>query len=147
VPRELKKRVGLSLDYSGAPSECAVLLLRGPMPEFYRPARQALREAFGELHRPKLAIQDLLAELRPHFSICPRDFEPDVFADVAVRDPVKWWLALVQFADQARVLAELLAGALDRTGHPKLKAVAAQFEFCDRTLCGGADSGWFPARH
>lgn len=139
--RELKQRV--QIDLAELTPECAVLLLRGSLPEFYRPARQALREAFDTLSDPRPAIRGLLAELRPRQSIRPIDFEPDDFADRAVHDPVKWWLALVQFADQARVLPDLLQTAASQTQHPTLKAVSEQFRFSDETLCRGYSSSWF----
>ncbi|MGT2455432.1 hypothetical protein ACU4GI_20245 [Cupriavidus basilensis] len=94
----------------------------GLWPEFYRPLRQALLEAFPE---PEDII-DLGRAVRPLFSLTPREFLPERFDAIVSADPPLWLLTLVQFADRAKVLLDLADAAADaRPRADKLRTVGA----------------------
>jgi hypothetical protein len=126
-------------DIAKRPTAGQVLLLRGTTPEFYRPVRQALREALTTPDQ----IAAFMARLRPAFTICPRDLEPDTFVPRAVRDPVTWFLALVQYADRARVMESLLdAATAEAPDHPKLRRICDAWRKWDLALGNDHPSGW-----
>ena len=57
-----------------------------------------------------------------------------------------WFLALAQFADQARVLGTLLDEACDAAPEPhKLERVRDSYRKWDWALCGGHTSDWVKA--
>jgi hypothetical protein len=115
-----------------------ILLLRGPTPEFYRPVRQALREAFtsGE------GIEELMTRLSAGLSIRPKDLEPRIFAARAQRDPVSMFLALATYVDRARVMAVLLDSACAISDAAKLHRVRDTWHFWDRSIGSGMSSSW-----
>lgn len=137
-----KKAGKISLDVASVDpkSRDAILLLLGPWIEFYRPARQALREAFATVDD----IRGLIATIRSDFTIWPSDFEGDRFIDLLERDPVAWFFALVRFADQARMLDRLLADAARLAPHSKLPMVLQHFRAWDAALTSGTGSRWWP---
>ena len=138
---KLRTRVPITLS-AKTPAALRVALLRGPTPELIRPARQALREAFTtEEH-----IRTLITSARQYLSICPRDFEPDLFAKRAMSDPANSFLTLTRFADSARVLGNLLEAATLQVPHAaKLRRVYRTWRLWDEALCGAQlSSDWKP---
>jgi hypothetical protein len=121
----------------------AALLLRGQTPEFHRPVSQVLRE---ELSRSD-QLGQMLKIFRGALSICPAELEPEALRQRLERDPSTWFLALVQFADRARVLGTLLDLACDAApGRHKLDYVRASYRKWDIALCGGGTSDWVSTR-
>jgi hypothetical protein len=137
------RRSAVSVDLEEAPPEGIALLLRGITPEFHRPIRQALREALETEDQ----IRRFIEALRPSFGICPADLEPKEFTRLAMRDPAAYFLALVYFADNARLTGTLLDAAWEQApGHPKLARVRAAWLAWDRALCGLGTSDWIGAK-
>ncbi len=137
VLKELRYAVKLTLKSRSAAD--GVLLLRGTTPEFYRPIRQALREA---LTRPE-QIMSFMKRLREALSICPSDLEPEGFVPRAIGDPANWFLALVQCADRARAIDDLLRAALaEAPGHRKLTRVRDAWSAWDLAIGNGVSSHW-----
>lgn len=96
--------------------------IAGLWPEFYRPLRQALLEAFPE----PADIIDLGQVIRPLFSLTPREFLPESFNTIVSADPPLWLLTLVQLADRAKVMLDLAEAAADaRPRAQKLRMVTA----------------------
>ncbi|HKH48261.1 MAG TPA: ATP-binding protein [Thermoanaerobaculia bacterium] len=137
LQRKIRLRIRDGL-FDNESQSAGVLLLRGTTPEFYRPVRQALREALTS----EPLIEELAVRLRRHLTICPEDLEPAVFVQRAVRDPVTWFLSIAQFADRARVLGALLKVALDVSRHPKVRLLLLAWRAWDRALCGDISSDW-----
>jgi hypothetical protein len=135
--RELRYRV--LVDPRKKSTADLTLLLRGLTPEFHRPVRQALREA---LTTPR-QIENFLRRLRPAFSICPADLEPDVLLPRLQRDPAAWFLSLVQCADRARIMETMLNAAVaEAPEHEKLLRVRKSWIAWDRAIGNGQTSDW-----
>jgi hypothetical protein len=115
------------------------LVTRGSSSEFYRPLRQALREALTD----EATVLRVLDAVRPAFTIWPADFERTRIAVEAVSDPASTFLSIAKFADQARVLETLMTAACDVVPkNAKLERVARAFVKWDRAICGGRSSSW-----
>jgi len=129
----------IEVAWDGKSIEPGILLLRGYTSEFYRPFRQALREALTR----EAGIRLFFEAIRPAFSIWPADFELSRIVAEAVSDPVNTYLAIAKFADQARVLEIVMAAACDLApDNEKLKRVHQAFVKWDRAICGGHQSRW-----
>jgi hypothetical protein len=127
------------IDLENKTPAALALVFRGLTPEFHRPVRQALCEA---LTKPE-QVQTFITDLRPAFSICPQQFEPETFARRALREPAVWFLSLAQFADRARVMETLLEAALRQAPeHEKLRRVRDAWIAWDRAICRGLTSDW-----
>jgi hypothetical protein len=130
----------VEVTWDGKSAEAGILLLRGSSSEFYRPLRQALREALTD----EATVRRVLDQVRPAFTIWPADFEPERFAVEAVADPVTSFLSIVKFADQARVLETLMTAACEvAPKNAKLERVTQTFVKWDRAICGGRSSSWW----
>jgi hypothetical protein len=118
----------------------ASLLLRGTTPEFYRPVRQALREAISD----EKSLRNMMSKFRGALSVCPSDLEPDTFVPRAMREPAVWFLSLARFADRARSMETLLNTAVEYApANVKLVKVRDAWVAWDRALCGGeSSSAW-----
>lgn len=135
--------------HEGTNHALEALLLRGQTPELYRPARDALIEgligAGGEEPGKEDVerVRKFAADIAPLLSVRPREFEPRWFAAQASKDAKGAFLSLVQYADRARVLEELLAAALQRAVEPlKIARVSATLKAWDVALAGDADCCW-----
>lgn len=80
------------------------------LPEFYRPLRQALHEAYSDnseaTHRLSISMQGLFREV-------PREMKAENFPRFLAADPLTWYFALVQYADRCRVLPSLLEHCIE----------------------------------
>jgi hypothetical protein len=129
----------IEVAWDGRSIEPGVLLLRGSSSEFYRPLRQALREAFTD----EGAVKRLIEAVRPAFTIWPADFELRRVTVEAIKDPVNTYLAIAKFADQARVLEVLATAACEMAPKSaKLTRILDAFTKWDRAMCGGMSSNW-----
>jgi hypothetical protein len=129
----------VEIEWNNTSVEAGILLLRGSSSEFYRPLRQALREAITN----EKAVVRVMKNIRPAMTIWPADFEPQRFSIEAVNDPVTSFLSLAMFADKARVLETLMAAACEvAPQNTKLKRVMETYRSWDRTICGGRSSIW-----
>ncbi|HYP04674.1 MAG TPA: ATP-binding protein [Bryobacteraceae bacterium] len=136
--RSLRQELRVSLSRRDAAAQ--VLLLRGLTPEFYRPIRQALCEA---INVRTAQIEGFMRQLRPAFTICPNDLEPEAFIPRVSATPTAWFLSLVQFADRARVIETLLDCAVGvAPDHEKLRRVRDAWIAWDRAICNGLTSDW-----
>lgn len=132
-------RVHLEMSDGPAANSGRALLLRDVTPELHRPAREALRQALPSTDRARTVLD----RFRPLLSICPSELEPESLLARIARDPAGWWLQVVQFADQARVLGSLLDLAIEASPHvPRLTRVAATFHAWDAALGIGVPSAW-----
>ena len=133
----------IEVAWDGRSVEPGILLLRGSLSEFYRPVRQALREALKD----EETVLRVLDKVRPAFTIWPADFEPTRIAVEAVADPVSTFLSIAKFADQARVLETLMTAACEVAPRSaKLERVTQTFVKWDRAICGGRSSSWWSSR-
>jgi hypothetical protein len=85
------------------------------LPEFYRPLRQAMLEAFAGDADVLYEFQCRLDELLP---LRPQEFAPKLFNSLATRDPYTWLHALVQYADWCGVMLDVAEAASETTRHP-----------------------------
>ncbi|MCK1634712.1 ATP-binding protein [Bradyrhizobium sp. 162] len=125
------------------------ILLRGQTPELHRAARQALVEALGagpagDRDQAYLdRVKQYVGSIEQLLSVKPREFAPNWFASQAADDPKTAFLALVEFADRARVLMGVLDAALPMAVNPqKLVNVKAVLKAWDRALAGEAECFW-----
>jgi len=103
------------------------------LPEFYRPLRQALLEAYTEEPDALRRLADALRTPLRHF---PAELEPDAFMINAGRDPFTWFYALVQYADRCAALADVIALAVTHAppAAGRLHKVATLYRFWCATL-------------
>ncbi|MGF6813051.1 hypothetical protein OKW30_008268 [Paraburkholderia sp. Clong3] len=75
----------------------------GLWPEFYRPLRQALCEAFSSSE----SLRELASAIQHLFPIRPRELMVENFDRVFSSDPFTWFFVLCQHADRAKVLYQM----------------------------------------
>lgn len=103
------------------------------LPEFYRPLRQALLEAY--MDAPD-SLRRFANSLRAELRRFPEELEPDALLVNAGRDPFTWFYALVQYADRCDALAEVVKLAVTHAppAAGKLHKVADLYRLWSETL-------------
>ncbi|MDR5753012.1 MULTISPECIES: AAA family ATPase [unclassified Caballeronia] len=94
----------------------------GLWPEFHRPLRQVLSEAFASYDD----LRELGFAIQPLFSLQPSEFSRDNFAKIVSSDPHTWLFALCQHADRAKVLSDMADVACRlKPKHQRLEMVSS----------------------
>jgi len=118
------------------------VLFRGHTPEFYNP----LREAMFRFHKRQprdgeRLIEGAIAEVSRYLSIVPQELESDEFWRRFDASPRTWISAFILFADQARVLPELVR-KVGQIEDPLCQRVATSFMAWDQALSSRYPTDW-----
>ncbi|OBV41153.1 AAA family ATPase [Janthinobacterium psychrotolerans] len=93
------------------------------LPEFYRPLRQAILDAF---RNDMPALSEFLVHATEILPVGPMEFQPDFIRSLTERDPYTWLHAFVQYADWCGMMFDVAAMAIAaKPKHQRIQRVLA----------------------